>query len=121
MLGTGLATINIISDLGIYSRLVDSSLGGVSHLLNSSVVAMQDIEHLSYSSDGIHTLFPFSSIPFSTANSSWVPQKWCAILGTSWILLGQPFKVNLYMVLQIGSLSTAPLTMFNLSGSKCML
>ena len=41
--------------------------------------------------------------------------------GTSWILLGQPFKVNLYMVLQKASLSTAPLTMLNLPGVKYML
>ena len=34
---------------------------------------------------------------------------------------GQPFKVNLYMVLLIGSLSTAALTVFNLSGDRYVL
>ena len=45
MLGTGLAMINIIGDVGIYPGPVDSGLGEVSHLLNSSVVAMQVTEH----------------------------------------------------------------------------
>ena len=45
MLGTSLAMINIIGNVGIYPRLVDSGLGEVSHLLNSSMVAMQVTEH----------------------------------------------------------------------------
>ena len=59
-----------------------------------------------------------NNTPFSMVNSSLVPKKWHAMRGTSWIFSGQPFNVNLYMVLWIGSLSTAPLTMFNLSGVK---
>ena len=45
MLGTGLAMINIIGNVSIYPRPVDSGLGEVSHLLNSSVVVMQVSEH----------------------------------------------------------------------------
>ena len=58
---------------------------------------------------------------WSTHPGAGAPEVVCYMKGTSWILSGQPFKVNLYTVLWIGSLSTAPLTMFNLSGVKYML
>ena len=40
---------------------------------------------------------------------------------TSWILSDHPLRVRQYMVLCMGSLSTSPLMMFNLSGVQCML
>ena len=83
-------------------------------------LSCRSLSFLSYSSAGMHTLSSFNNIPFLMVSSSCVPQKWCAMWGTSWILSDQPFRVNLYMVLWMGSLSTDPLTMFNLSGAKCM-
>ena len=60
-----------------------------------------------------------------TLHSLWLTHPWwhvgCAMWGSSRTLSGQPFKVNPYTVLWIGSLSTASLTMFNLSGVKWML
>ena len=114
--------LKIIGNVSIYPRPVDSGLGEISHLLNSSMVAMQVTEHsLIQLRRYTHSVSLQQYSIFNLVNSSWVPQKWCAILRTSWILSGQPFKVNLYMVQWMGSLSTAPLTMFNLSGAKCML
>ena len=40
------------------------------------------------------------------------------LLGT---FSGQPLRVNMYMVLWMGSLSIPPMTMFNLPCVKCML
>ena len=45
MLGTGLATIDTTGEVSIYPGPVGSGLGEVSHLLNSSMVAMQVTEH----------------------------------------------------------------------------
>ena len=45
MLGTGLAMINIICNVSIYTGPVYGSLGEVSHLLYASVVIMQVTEH----------------------------------------------------------------------------
>ena len=75
MLGTGLAMINIIGDVGIYPGPVDSGLGEVSIFSIPLWLPCRLLSILSYSSGGIHTLSPFSSIPFSTVNSSWMPQK----------------------------------------------
>ena len=119
ILGTDRAVINIIGDVSIYSGPVNSGLGEVSYLLYASVIVVIT-EHPLIQLRGIHTLSPFNNIPFSMVNLSLVPQKWHAMWGTSWIVLGQPFKINLYMVLWIGSLSTAP-DYVNLSGSKYML
>ena len=95
MLGTNLALINIICDVCICSRPVDRCLGQVSHLFYSSVVVMEITEHSLIHLRGIHTLSPFNNTPFFMVNSSLVFHKWHAMWGTSWILSGQPFKVNL--------------------------
>ena len=44
-LDTDLAMINIISDVCIYSRPVDGSLGQVSHFLYASMVVVEITEH----------------------------------------------------------------------------
>ena len=87
MLGINLASINIISNVCIHYGPIDSCLGQVSHLFNASVVTVQVTEcsliELRGYLRGIHTLFPFSNIPFSMVSSSLVPQKWHAMWGTS--------------------------------------
>ena len=45
MLDTSLAMIDIIGNVCIYPGPVDSGLGEVSHLLSSSMVAMQVTKH----------------------------------------------------------------------------
>ena len=97
MLGTNLALINIISDVSIYSGPVDGGLGEVSHLLYASIVVVKVTEHHLIHLRGMHILSPFNNtpFPFSIVNSSLVPQKWHATWGTSWILSGQPFRVNI--------------------------
>ena len=121
MLGTNLAMINTIGYDCIYSSTVNGGLGRCFIFSIPLWMLWRSLSILPYSCGSIHTLSPFNSTLFSVVNSSLVSQKWHAMWGTSLILSGQPFKVNLYMVLWIGSLSTAPLTTFNLSSVKYML
>ena len=79
ILDADLASIDIISNGGIHSRLVDISLGQVSHLFSTSVLTVQVPECSLTKLGGIQTLSPFSNIPFSMVSSSLIPQKWYAI------------------------------------------
>ena len=63
----------------------------------------------------MHTWSPFTNIPSLIESSSLAPQNCLAILGTSLILPGQPFRVRQLTVLKKGSCSTDPLVMI-LSG-----
>ena len=123
MLGTDLASLNIIGNVCIHSGPVDGGLGQASHLLYASMIVMKVTEHSAFSHTAqgyTHTVSPFNNTPFSMVNSSLIPQKCHAIWGTSLTLSGQPFKVNLYMKLWMESLSTVPLTLFNLPGVRRM-
>ena len=116
ILDTDLASIDVIGNVGIHSVQVVISLGQVSLpflCLCGYCVGCQCslIEHWGY---------PFRKI-FSLVSSSLVPQKWHVMQGTSWDFFGQPLRVYQYTVLCMGSLSKAPLIMFNLSAVKCIL
>ena len=63
MLGTNLASINIISDVHIYSRPVDGGLGQYLIFSIPLWLLLRSLSILSYSLGGIQTLSPFNKTP----------------------------------------------------------
>ena len=111
------AMINIIGNVVVYLGPVDGGLGEVSHLLCTSVLVVELSGHPFIQLRGY--THSFSLYQYSILHGQLIPgaPEVACYVGNFLVT----FMVNQYTALWIGSLSRAPLAMFNLSGERYML